>query len=155
MRLSASVHAHRETQFTGPNTIHAVRHLFHLEDGRIAGPNRKNIAIRPAEFVLNAVFFNLVTLRSGWEWELPVHARAFEWEELLGGYNNARHSVFGGFARALDWLAEGRIELGGLLRRVPPTDPASLYAEIAARRNEEPFIVLDWTDFDGPDLKSS
>lgn len=135
--------------------LDACRIVRRLGEVVLVGVPWRKLTEISAHELLNAVFFNLVTLRSGWEWELPVHARAFEWEELLGGYNNARHSVFGGFARALDWLAEGRIELGGLLRRVPPTDPASLYAEIAARRNEEPFIVLDWTDFDGPDLKSS
>ena len=97
-----------------------------------------------AHDVLNAVFFNHVTLRSGWEWELPVHGRGFLWEELLEGYNNASHSIFSGFSRALDWLAEGRIPLDGLVHRATPEEPASLYADIIARRIAEPFIVLDW-----------
>ncbi|WP_457588845.1 zinc-binding dehydrogenase [Ensifer canadensis] len=97
-----------------------------------------------AHELMQAVFFNLVTLRSGWEWEAPLHGRDFVWEELLEGYNNAPHSIFGGFSRALDWLSEGLIDVEGLIRRVRPDDPGSLYADIARRRIEEPFIVIDW-----------
>lgn len=97
-----------------------------------------------AHDLLNAVFFGLATLRSGWEWELPVHGRGFVWEELLTGYNNSRHSVFGGFETALAWLSEGRIPLDGLVHRTTATDPAALYARILRREIAEPFIVLDW-----------
>lgn len=97
-----------------------------------------------AHDVLNAVFFNHVTLRSGWEWELPMHARTFQWEELLEGYNNTHHSIFGGFARALEWLTEGWIPLDGLVHRAKPDSPGKLYTDIMARRIDEPFIVLDW-----------
>lgn len=99
-----------------------------------------------AHDVLSAVFFNLVTLRSGWEWEVPIHTRDFLWEELLEGYNNAAHSTFSGFQRALHWLAEGRMPLEGLVSRQSPADPEDLYARIMKREIEEPFIVLDWQE---------
>lgn len=98
-----------------------------------------------AHDVLSAVFINHVTLRSGWEWELPMHGRTFLWDELLEGYNNAPQSIFGGFARALDWLANGMIPLDGLVHRAAPEDPATLYAGIIGRRIAEPFIVVDWS----------
>ncbi|RVJ74951.1 MULTISPECIES: hypothetical protein [Sinorhizobium] len=98
-----------------------------------------------AHDVLNPVFFNHVTLRSGWEWELPMHGRSFQWEELLGGYNNALHSIFSGFSRALEWLTEGKIPLDGLVRSTSPDNPERLYADIMARHIDEPFIVLDWS----------
>ncbi|MGQ3215607.1 zinc-binding dehydrogenase [Shinella sp.] len=98
-----------------------------------------------AHDVLNAVFFNHVTLRSGWEWELPMHGRSFLWEELLEGYNNAPHSIFSGFARAIEWLAEDRIPLDGLLHRATPENPTKLYADVMARQIAEPFIVVDWS----------
>jgi threonine dehydrogenase-like Zn-dependent dehydrogenase len=97
-----------------------------------------------AHDVTHAVFFNHVTLRSGWEWELPMHGRSFMWEELLDGYNNAPHSIFGGFERSLKWLAEGRIPLDGLIHRAVPEEPAMIYAAIMARQIAEPFILLDW-----------
>ena len=46
---------------------------------------------------------------------------------------------------AMDWLAQGRIPLAGLVHVALPEDPAQLYADIMARRIAAPFIVLDWT----------
>jgi threonine dehydrogenase-like Zn-dependent dehydrogenase len=97
-----------------------------------------------AQEVMRAVFFNLITLRSGWEWELPVSGRDFVWEEVLEGYNNAPHSIFSGFAKALIWLAEGRIPLEGLVHHASPAEPAAIYGQIAGRQIAEPFVVLDW-----------
>jgi threonine dehydrogenase-like Zn-dependent dehydrogenase len=97
-----------------------------------------------AHDITNAVFFKHVTLRSGWEWELPMHGRSFLWEELLEGYNNAPHSIFSGFSRALTWLAQDRIPLDGLIHRTTPGAPELLYAGIMQRDIAEPFIVLDW-----------
>lgn len=98
-----------------------------------------------AHDVMSAVFFNLVTLRSGWEWQLPVQSKAFVWEELFEGYNNAPNSIMGGFNRALDWLAEGRFALDGMMHKAQPNNPAALYDSIARRQIAEPFIILDWT----------
>lgn len=97
-----------------------------------------------AHDITNAVFFKHVTLRSGWEWELPLHDRSFLWEELLEGYNNAPHSIFGGFSRSLEFLAEGKIPLDGLIRRAKPDEPEALYSDITRRNIAEPFIVLEW-----------
>ncbi len=102
-----------------------------------------------AHDVTNAVFFNFVKLRSGWEWAVPIRSRGFVWEELLEGYNNAPHSTFSGFERALKWLAEGRLGFDGLVTVIQPDDPAGLYGDIRERRIETPFIVLDWTRGDG------
>ena len=99
----------------------------------------------PAHDIFKAVFFNFVKLRSGWEWEVPIRSRGFVWEELLEGYNNAPQSTFSGFERALRWLAEGRLDFSGLRKVTRPEDPAQLYADIRARKTEEPFIILDWS----------
>lgn len=110
----------------------------------LVGVPWRKLTDHSAHDVMRAVFFNLITLRSGWEWELPITGRGFVWEEVLEGYNNAPHSIFGGFAKALAWLAEGRIPLEGLVHHASPADPAKLYADIAGRTIAEPFIVLDW-----------
>jgi threonine dehydrogenase-like Zn-dependent dehydrogenase len=110
----------------------------------LVGVPWRKLSDHSAHDVTHAVFFNHVTLRSGWEWELPMHGRSFLWEELLEGYNNAPHSIFGGFERSLQWLAEGRIPLDGLIHRAVPEDPAAIYAAIMARQIAEPFILLDW-----------
>lgn len=110
----------------------------------LVGVPWRKLSDASAHDLTHAVFFNHVTLRSGWEWELPMHGRSFQWEELLEGYNNATHSIFGGFERALRWLWERRIPLDGLIHRASPADPASLYAAILTRKISEPFILLDW-----------
>lgn len=110
----------------------------------LVGVPWRKLSDHTAHDVTHAVFFNHATLRSGWEWELPIHGRSFLWEELLEGYNNAPHSIFGGFERSLQWLAEGQIPLDGLILRAIPHDPAALYSAIMARQITEPFIVLDW-----------
>lgn len=97
-----------------------------------------------AHEIMQAVFFGFVQLRGGWEWEVPIHARDFAWEELLEGYNNAPYSTFGGFERALRWLSQERIDLTGLITSVSPADPAQIYSDIAARKISEPFIAYDW-----------
>lgn len=101
-----------------------------------------------AHDLLNAVFFNFVHLRSGWEWELPVLSREFVWEELYDGYNNAPYSTFTGLARALKWLSEDRIPLEGLVYRTGPQNPPAVYRALINRRIEQPFVVLDWTALD-------
>lgn len=97
-----------------------------------------------AHEVLNAVFFNFVELRSGWEWDVPILSRDFVWEELLDGYNNAPYSTFGGFERAMRWLSERRVKLDGLIATVSPSNPAEVYSDIIDRNIREPFIVYDW-----------
>lgn len=114
----------------------------------LVGVPWRKLTDHSAHEVMSAVFFNLVTLRSGWEWQVPIQSRGFAWDELHQGYNNAPHSILGGFARALDWLSEGRFELDGMTHRALPDDPASLYERIAQRQIAEPFIVLDWANAD-------
>lgn len=98
-----------------------------------------------AHDVLREVFFGFVHLRSGWEWEVPIHGRDFVWEELLEGYNNASQSIFTGFSKALRWLSEGRVDVNDLITTRPAGDPEAVYSAIAAREIEEPLIVLDWS----------
>jgi hypothetical protein len=52
----------------------------------------------------------------------------------------------GGFERALDWLAEDKIPVDGLIHHASPSVPSAIYSDIAARRIVEPFIVLDWAN---------
>lgn len=112
----------------------------------LVGVPWKKLTDIPAHDVLREVFFGYVHLRSGWEWELPIHSRGFLWEELLEGYNNAPQSIFSGFGKALRWLQEGKVDVAGLMTTRPASDPATLYPAIAAREIVEPLIVLDWSD---------
>jgi threonine dehydrogenase-like Zn-dependent dehydrogenase len=98
-----------------------------------------------AHALLDLVFRNYVVLRSGWEWEIPLHSRAFKWEELLEGYNNAPQSIFSGFGKALRWLAEGRIAGVDQIVSVDPRDPASVYGDLMNRRTKALFVAFDWS----------
>lgn len=97
-----------------------------------------------AHDILREVFFGYVHLRSGWEWELPIHGRGFVWEELLEGYNNAPQSIFSSFEKAMRWLAAGKLDVSSLMTVKPASTPETLYLAIASREIGEPLIVLDW-----------
>lgn len=97
-----------------------------------------------AHALLNAVFFRLVTLRSGWEYSLPLHSVMFSLQTIRKGYNNSLHSVFGGFERSFKWLAEKRIDLTGLTYVADPENAREVYSAIAKRSVVEPFIQFDW-----------
>ncbi|TNC72761.1 zinc-binding dehydrogenase [Rubellimicrobium roseum] len=126
--------------------VEGCRILRRLGEVVLIGVPWRKYTDKTAHELLNAVFFGLITVRSGWEWQLPLHSRGFIWEELHQGYNNAPHSSFSGYELALSWLAEGRIQLDGLVRVEAPDDPQALYTRIIDRTIEEPLIVLDWAN---------
>ena len=76
-----------------------------------------------AHAVFREVFHRYVNLRSGWEWELPLHPEAF-----------VGPSTFGNFAGALGWLAEKRIDLSDLYDTVSPVDAQRVYQDLHAQR---------------------
>jgi len=85
--------------------------------------------------LLEVVFHNYVVLRSGWEWQLPRHQSEFR-----------TNSIFGNFAAALDWLAEGRVKAGGLCEKCSPREAQEAYQRLLQKRCERLSIVFDWTD---------
>jgi threonine dehydrogenase-like Zn-dependent dehydrogenase len=87
-----------------------------------------------AHEVFHAVFHNYVVLRSGWEWEIPLHASDFR-----------PHSIYGNSATALRWLAEGRIAVDGLCALAAPRDGQAVYQDILHRRRPELFTIFDWS----------
>ena len=121
----------------------------------LVGVPWKKFTEHSAHEIMSAIFFNFVNLRSGWEWEVPVLSKGFVWEELLEGYNNAPHSNFSGFARALKWLAQATVDFAPLTTTVRPEDPTELYLAISNREIQEPFIVLNWEQKAVPPTTSS
>ena len=98
-----------------------------------------------AQEILSAVFYRLATLRSGWEFELPLRRMPFTNRGHNRDYSNARHTVLSGYRRALAWLADGRIPLDAMVRAVSPRDAAAVYRGLQRREYEELFLVWDWT----------
>ena len=98
-----------------------------------------------AHQVLKAVFYKIMTLRSGWEYELPLRRREFE----NGGHNRDYHlaaqTVFSGYEKALGWLAAGKIPVDGLIRRASPQDAAAVYHALRRQEYDELFVVWDWS----------
>ena len=86
-----------------------------------------------AHELLNIVFFNYVTLRSGWEWELPHHKSDFN-----------PHSIYSGFRLALRWLSEHRIPSDGLFTVHPPQSAQSVYQDLLHGKAKGLFQVFDW-----------
>ena len=88
-----------------------------------------------AHELLREVFFRYVVLRTGWEWELPLRPEEFR-----------VNSIFGSFEAALKWLAEGRINVSDLYKKLPPRQAQEAYQGLLHGRWEKLAVVFDWTD---------
>jgi threonine dehydrogenase-like Zn-dependent dehydrogenase len=88
----------------------------------------------PAFDVLHAVFRKYVTLRSGWEWEVPREPAEFR-----------RGSIRENIAGACDWIASGRIRTAGLFSRANPRDCEAVYRELQGQRGGPVTAVFDWS----------
>ncbi|NJN82262.1 MAG: zinc-binding alcohol dehydrogenase [Caldilineaceae bacterium] len=86
-----------------------------------------------AQTLLDKVFFRYVTLRSGWEWELPMHAEDFR-----------PHSIFGNYATAMSWLHSGRVKVGDLYELASPRQAQDVYQDLLHRRVESLAKSFDW-----------
>lgn len=79
-----------------------------------------------AKTILFKVFWRYLTLRSGWEWELP-------WED----YRDNCVAI-------LDRLADGRLGADGLYRTVSPADCQQVYQDLLHKRVDTLCTVFDW-----------
>lgn len=87
-----------------------------------------------AHDLLFPIFFRYVTLRSGWEWELPMEETDFR----IG-------SIFGNYAGALNWLAEGRLNMEGVAQRREPSEAQAVFQELMHDRCARLAVTFDWT----------
>ena len=87
--------------------------------------------------LLHVVFHKYVVLRSGWEWELPRRPEDFR-----------ANSIFGNYAAALQWLADGRVDVSGVYSLVSPSDAQQAYQDLLHHRGEKPAVVFDWRQLD-------
>jgi threonine dehydrogenase-like Zn-dependent dehydrogenase len=86
-----------------------------------------------AHELLRLIFFNYLTVRSGWEWQLPNHPSAFR-----------RGSIFANFAAGLQWLHEGRVKVDGLYELMDPQQAQQAYQDILHRRLTCLAPMFDW-----------
>lgn len=83
--------------------------------------------------LLVPVFQKFLTLRSGWEWELPVHSP---------GVPAVTHEQ--NWKGALDWIAQGKIRLEGLTETARPEECQRVYERLMEREGESLSTVFDW-----------
>ncbi len=86
-----------------------------------------------AHELLRLIFFNYLTVRSGWEWQLPNHPTTFR-----------RGSIFENYAAGLQWLHEGRVKVDGLYELMDPTKAQQAYQDILHRRLTVLAPMFDW-----------
>ena len=79
------------------------------------------------------IFFNYLVIRSGWEWELPRQPEDFH-------TNSIRENIAG----ALGWLAEGRVEVGGIFTAYDPARCQEAYQDLLHKRTDRLAVVFDW-----------
>lgn len=85
-----------------------------------------------AHAVFHAVFHRYVTIRSGWEWELPLRDRAF-----------TPGSIHQSIEGALRWLDEGRVRTTGLAMTSSPSMAPSVYEGLPT--SSALTALFDWT----------
>ncbi|MDR3711073.1 MAG: zinc-binding dehydrogenase [Capsulimonadaceae bacterium] len=87
-----------------------------------------------AHSILHAVFHKYALLRSGWEWEAPMHSSLYD---PVGIMDN--------IATALRWLSDGSVEIGDTINLLAPPDAASVYRSLADRTLPGLFPVFEWS----------
>lgn len=101
----------------------------------IVGVPRKRRTELYAFDLLERIFRGYVTVRSGWEWEVPRHGADFR-----------AGSVFGNLAAALRWLADGRVRADGLYQKVSPRHAQQAYQDLLNQAAAGLTVVFDWTE---------
>jgi threonine dehydrogenase-like Zn-dependent dehydrogenase len=89
-----------------------------------------------AQALLERIFSGYITLRSGWEWQLPV----LETTHGPGSIEqNTRH--------ALDLIRRGVLHIQELItHRVPPEATQSAFEGLVDRKGEYLGVVIEWSD---------
>lgn len=88
----------------------------------------------PAHEMLRVVFHRYVSIRSGWEYQVPDRR-----EDFRDGSTRANLEA------AVRWLEAGRITVDGLATVVAPESAAEAYASMHARTWPTLSAVFDWT----------
>ncbi len=101
----------------------------------IATPWRRYTDIY-AYAILHAIFHKYVVMRSGWEWELPLHPTDFR-----------TNSIYGNLEVALKWLAEGKIKVNNLYNKISPEEAQKAYQSLSDKTSEKLTYVFDWSKY--------
>jgi len=83
--------------------------------------------------ILHEIFHKYAVLRTGWEWEVPLHTSDF-----------ASNSIFKNYVTALRWLADGRVKVDGLAETTSPDKAQDAYQNLLHNRCEKLSYIFDW-----------
>jgi threonine dehydrogenase-like Zn-dependent dehydrogenase len=100
----------------------------------VGTPWQRRTEIYAAEF-MNAVFFRYVNVRSGWEWQVPLHPTEF-----------AGNSIHENFAGALRWIASGRLKVDGLGCIFEPERAQEAYQGLLKGDLPAPAVIFRWRE---------
>ena len=95
-------------------------------------PWKRRTEIYAAELI-HAIFHRYVVLRSGWEWEVPIHSREF-----------ACNSIMENYAAAMEWLVDGRLCVDGVASAYAPSRAQEVYDGLLAQSLPTPAALFDW-----------
>ena len=87
-----------------------------------------------AHTLLSMIFHQYALVRSGWEWELPMHPTDFR-----------PQSMFENMEMALHWLTEDRICLDGTYTVFSPAECQQAYQSLAYNPTDALTVLFDWT----------
>lgn len=100
----------------------------------VGAPWSQRADVQGHEF-LREIFFNYVTLRSGWEWELPHHGQDFR-----------QGSIFTNLAEALRLLSDRRVVVDDLYEELEPSACQKVYQDLMNRRSSTLFQLFTWAN---------
>ena len=86
-----------------------------------------------AHELLRSIFFNYLTVRSGWEWQLPNHPTPFR-----------RGSIFENYAAGLHLLHSEQVRVDGLYELMDPQKAQQAYQDILHQRLTYLAPMFDW-----------
>lgn len=93
----------------------------------------------PATTIMQSVFTRYLTLKGGWEWDLPL--RAARGDAALPN----PHSIEANARHAMRLMAKGDILLAPLItRRIAPEGAQDAYQDLLHKRDEVMAVLIDW-----------
>lgn len=96
----------------------------------------------PASAILEPIHMRFVTVRSGWEWQLPVHDVRGE-RRTIHQPGSVEHST----AYAFDLLQRGAVRVLDLItHRYAPGDCQTAYEGAVDRKDEQLGVLFGWDD---------
>jgi threonine dehydrogenase-like Zn-dependent dehydrogenase len=84
--------------------------------------------------ILHAVFHRYLVLRTGWEWEVPLHPTEFR----------GNSSIMENYAAAMDWIASGKIKVDNIAALYSPSDAQRVYSGLLNQTLPKLSALFDW-----------